>query len=50
MASESPYIVNRKPKKPTIFDDSITAQKVSWDIVIYSALARRTVTVAWLVC
>lgn len=50
MAFESPYIVNRKPRNLTMFDESITAQKVSWDIVIYSALARQIVTVAWLVC
>ena len=46
----SPYLINPKPKKPTVFDESITVQKASRDLVIYSALAGQIVRVAWLVC
>jgi hypothetical protein len=43
----SPY---RKPNKVTMFDESIHVQKISRDLVIYSALAGQIVRVAWLVC
>ena len=47
MASQ--YLMNPKQIAPTVFDDSVAIQKVSRDIVIYSALAGQTVRVAWLV-
>jgi hypothetical protein len=45
-----PHLINRKPKKTSMFDESVKVQKVSRDIVIYSALAGQIVKVAWLVC
>lgn len=49
MASQLEYLVNPKRKAPTMFDESVAEQKVSRDIVIYSALAGQIVRVAWLV-
>jgi hypothetical protein len=49
MASQLEYLVNPKRNTPTIFDESVTEQKVSRDIIIYSALAGQIVRVAWLV-
>lgn len=48
MSSESLYLI-RKPKNLTPFDEAVTVQKVSRDLIIYSALAGQIVKVAWLV-
>lgn len=47
MASESSYIIKPKVKKPTIYDESIAAQKASRDLIVYSSLAGQVVRVAW---
>lgn len=45
----SQYLVNPKRKALTVFDESVAVQKVSRDIVVYSALAGQIVKVTWLV-
>ena len=47
----STLVIRNKPFKRqlSMFDECVAAQKSSFDIVIYSALASQIVTVAWLV-